>query len=97
MFPSGTMPGVEITKVQQWVASAMIFTVGMISTSCIAGYAALSETMAENGNAVGLWIMGAVVGIGTMVGCLLIHNRSPVSPWLLVGLLPTAAAGIVLF
>jgi hypothetical protein len=32
-----------------------------------------------------------------MVGCLLIHNRSPVSPWLLVGLLPTAAAGIVLF
>ena len=87
----------EITKVQQWVASAMVFTVGMISTSCIAGYSALSETMAENGNAVGLWVMGGVVGLGTMVGCLLIHGRSPLSPWLLVGLVPTAAAGIVVF
>jgi hypothetical protein len=91
------MPDVDITKVQQWVATAMAFTVGMISTSCIAGYAALSDTMAANGNAVGLWLMGAVVGIGTMAGCLLIHNRSPLSPWLLIGLVPTAVAGFILF
>lgn len=92
-----TLGPVEITKVQQWVASAMVFTVGMISTSCIAGYSALSETMAENGNATGLWVMGGVVGLGTMVGCLLIHRRSPLSPWLLLGLVPTAVAGFVLF
>jgi hypothetical protein len=91
------MPGVEITKVQQWVATAMVFTVGMISTSCIAGYSALSQTMADNGNAVGLWVMGGLVGLMTMVGCLLIHHRSPLSPWLLVGLVPTAVAGFALF
>jgi len=54
---------VEITKVQQWVATALAFTMGMISSTCMAGYSVWSDTLAENGNAPGLWAMGAVVGV----------------------------------
>ena len=67
----------EITKVQQWVASAMAFTIGMISSVAMAGYSVWSDTLAENGNAVGLWAMGAVVGVLT-IGRLQAHP-SPVT------------------
>ena len=57
----------EITKVQQWVVTALAFTMGMISSTCMAGYSVWSDTLAENGNAPGLWAMGAVVGVLTIV------------------------------
>ena len=87
----------EITKVQQWVASSMAFMIGMISSVAMAAYSVWSDTLAENGNAVGLWVMSGVVGVLTMVGCLLIHRRSPFSPWLLVGILPAVVSGFLVF
>jgi len=88
---------VEITKVQQWVGSALLFTMGMISTTCIAGYSVWSDTLAQNGNAAALWMMGIVVGLLTMGGCLLIHRRSPLSPLLLIGVVPAAVAAPFVF
>ena len=87
----------EITKVQQWVATTLAFTMGMISSTCMAGYSVWSDTLAENGNAAGLWAMGAVVGLLTIAGCLLIHRRSPLSPWLLVGVVPAAVSAPFVF
>jgi len=87
----------EITKVQQWVATTLLLTMGMISAVCMAGYSVWSETLADNGNAPGLWAMGAVVGVLTIGGCLLIHRRSPLSPWLVIGLVPAAVAAPFVF
>lgn len=93
----GRMCGVDITKVQQWVASALLFTMGMISTTAMAGYSVWSDTLAENGNAPGLWAMGVLVGLLTLAGCLLIHRRSPLSPLLLIGVIPAAVSAPFVF
>ena len=93
----GDTTGMEITKVQEWVATVLLGIMGMISATCMAGYSVLSETLAENGNAVALWAMSAVVGVLTIAGCLLIHKRSPLSPWLLVGVLPATVSGFFVF
>ena len=37
-----------------------------------------------------LWIMTGVVGVITVIVVLLINRRRPLSPWLLLGLLPMA-------
>ena len=87
----------EITKVQQWVASSLLFTVGMIPTVTMAWYSAQSEHLRETGNPTGLWVMGGVTGVLTIGGCLLIHQRSALSPWLLFGLVPAAVSAYFVF
>jgi hypothetical protein len=37
-------------------------------------------------------VMSGVWGVATMAGARVIHGRSVLSPWLLVGLLPAAVA-----
>jgi hypothetical protein len=91
------MSGVDISKVQQWVASALLFTMGMISTTCMAGYSVWGDAVAENGNAPGLWGMGVLVGVLTIAGCLLIHGRSPLSPLLLIGVIPAVVSAPFVF
>jgi len=94
---SGMIVNVDITKVQQWVITALLFTMGMISTTCMAGYSVWSDTLAENGNAPGLWVMAVVVGLLTIAGCLLVHGRSPLSPLLLIGVIPAAVSAPFVF
>ena len=91
------MLGVDITKVQQWVAAALLFTMGMISTTAMAGYSVWGDAVAENGNAPGLWGMGVLVGVLTIAGCLLIHGRSPLSPLLLIGVIPAVVSAPFVF
>jgi hypothetical protein len=38
--------------------------------------------------------MSGVIGLLTAAGIRLIHQRSPLSLWLLLGLLPTAVTGL---
>jgi hypothetical protein len=51
----------------------------------------------DHGKGVGLWIMSGVIGLLTISGVLLIFQRSLLSPWLLLGALPTAVTGFYLF
>ena len=41
--------------------------------------------------------MGGVTGVLTIGGCLLIHQRSALSPWLLFGLVPAAVSAYFVF
>jgi hypothetical protein len=83
---------VDITRVQQWVASAVVFIVGMgIAIPLAAVSPFIEEGDGAPGAAVGLWVMSAVWGVATVVGILLVHRRSVLSPWLLLGLLPALA------
>jgi hypothetical protein len=51
----------------------------------------------EHTSGVGLWVMSGVVGLMTTVGVLLTHQRSLLSPWLLLGVLPSADSASYVF
>jgi hypothetical protein len=89
---------VHITKVQQWVASALVLVVGLTPAVALAWVSLLMTGEAGmRDNAIALWAMSSVWGVVTIAGALLIHRRSVLSPWLLIGLVPAAVAAPFLF
>ena len=86
----------KIETVQRWVASVILIHVGSVPAISLAVYSiGVAET--DHGKGVGLWIMSGVIGLLTISGVLLIFQRSLLSPWLLLGALPTAVTGFYLF
>jgi hypothetical protein len=79
----------EITQVQQWVLSVLVTT----TIVHLAVGLALAGVLADGsrpGAGVGLNALASVCGVGAVVAARLIHRRTPMSAWLLVGLLPGA-------
>lgn len=77
----------SLTRVQTWVISALAVT----TILHLAGGAALLGVYAPQDRMdarVGLNAMASVIGVMAVVVGLLIHRRSPLSWWLLLGLLP---------
>lgn len=100
MDPSNPVPRrrdpMSLSQVQQWVASTLVVTtilhlaIGFV----VAAY------FARHGGAtpqVGLLVIAAVVGVLAVAAGFLIHRRSPVSPWLITGLLPAAVGAWLIF
>jgi Ni,Fe-hydrogenase III component G len=86
----------KIETVQRWVASVILIHVGSVPAISLAVYSiGVAET--DHAKGVGLWIMSGVIGLLTISGVLLIFQRSVLSPWLLLGALPTAITGLYLF
>jgi hypothetical protein len=86
----------KIETVQRWVVSVILIHVGSVPAVSLAVYSiGVSDT--DHGRGVGLWIMSGVIGLLTVAGVRLIFQRSPLSPWLLLGLLPTAITGFSIF
>jgi hypothetical protein len=89
---------VHITRVQQWVASAVLLMVGMgVAIPLAWASPRMQQDAVARGSALPLWVMSGVWGMATMAGALLIHRRRVLSPWLLVGLLPAAVAAPFVF
>jgi hypothetical protein len=86
----------NIETVQRWVVSAVLFHVGTVPAVTLAVYS-IGVSHNDFGKGVGLWIMSGVIGILTAAGILAIHRRTPLSLWLLLGILPTAATGFYIF
>ncbi|TCO42276.1 hypothetical protein EV646_11499 [Kribbella antiqua] len=86
----------KIETVQRWVASVILIHVGSVPAVSLAVY---SLGIAENdhGKGVGLWIMSGVIGLLTVAGVLAIFQRSLLSPWMVLGVAPTAVTGFWLF
>lgn len=78
----------SITTVQRWVMSSLAFLTIEHLAAGIALAAVLSDP-ARPGARIGLLIVAAGFGIVAVVAGLLIHQRNPLSPWLLAGLLPS--------
>jgi hypothetical protein len=55
-------------------------------------YLAFNHDEFPRTDAVVLWVMTGVVGLVTVIVVLLINRRRPLSPWLVLGLLPMAAS-----
>lgn len=76
----------SIGNVQRWVMSTLTATTIMHLAVGLVVAAAFSDGLDEQ---VGLLLIGAAFGIVAMVAALLIHQKSPLSTWLLLGLLPS--------
>ncbi|MBD8868852.1 hypothetical protein [Nocardioides donggukensis] len=77
----------QVEQVQRWVMSALVMVTGLIFAGGLCFLAGATDG-AQPGARPGLLVIAAAVGLLTMVGARLIHLSRPVSPWLLVGLLP---------
>ncbi len=75
----------QVERVQRWVMSALLLTTATIFAS---GLTVLSGTVERAGAEPGLLTIAAVVGLLAMAGVRLINEKSVLTPWLLLGLLP---------
>jgi hypothetical protein len=77
----------EITRVQQWVLSVLVAT----TILHLAGGLAVAAVYADGsrpGAGVGLNVLSCVCGVGAVAAARMIHRRTPLSWWLLLGLVP---------
>ena len=80
---------------QRAIISMLVVVVLGLPTAALVYY---STTVAESrSDAVGLWVMTGFLGLGTAVAVLVINRRRPYSPLVLLGLLPMAIGGVLLF
>lgn len=84
----------SIGRVQKWVMSSLAATtilhlaIGLV----------VAAVFAERRDAqVALLLIGAASGVIAMVAALLIHQHRLLSPWLLIGLLPSLVGVVVVF
>ncbi|MEU0313548.1 hypothetical protein [Nocardioides sp. NPDC006273] len=78
----------SLTNVQQWVASVLaVFTVAHIVVGLVIGAVAIDP--AYQASRVGLCIIAAAFGVLGLAGGFLIHRRSPFTPWLILGIVPS--------
>lgn len=77
----------EIEKVQKWVMTALMLTTAVIFAVGLALLAGQSE---QAGAKPGLLAIAAVVGILAVAAARIIHQKSVLTPLLLVGVLPAA-------
>jgi hypothetical protein len=93
--PSTRRP-VKIETVQRWVFAVILIHIGGSPALALAAYSPHLENT-KHSSGVGLWVMSGVVGLATAIGVLLVHQRSPLSPWLIVGILPMAVSAFYVF
>ena len=84
----------SLTTVQRWVMSSLS-AVTILHLSAGLVFAAYFSTRLDS--RIGLLVIAAVFGMLAFVAALLIHRRNPVSPWLLVGLLPALVGAYLMF
>jgi len=77
----------SIERVQQWVLTALITAVASFPLGALTIVTHQVHRSAPS-DAVMLCIMTAAIGLIAIVAILLIHRRSPWSPFLFLGLLP---------
>ncbi|GAA0947290.1 hypothetical protein GCM10009554_44020 [Kribbella koreensis] len=88
--------GMKIETVQRWVFAVILIHIGGSPTLALAAYSPHMEQI-KHSSGVGLWIMSGVVGLATTAGVLLVHQRSLLSPWLILGILPMTVSAFYVF
>jgi hypothetical protein len=79
----------SLTNVQRWVMSVLAATTIL---HLAAGLVVAAVFMDESrpGARIGLIVIAAIIGMLAVATGRLIHTKSPLTPWLLLGLLPAA-------
>lgn len=79
-----------VRRVQRWVMTALVVVVAMLLA---AGWIVIAGTMIDK--TAGQWVMlasAAAFGVAGVAAGLVIHLRSWLSPWLLLGVIPAVAS-----
>jgi MFS family permease len=84
----------SLTAVQRWVMSSLTAITILHLSGGLVVAAYFSD---RTGSRVGLLVIAAAFGVLAFVAALMIHRRSPLSPWLLLGLLPALVGAYVMF
>ena len=79
----------SLTKVQRWVMSVLAATT-ILHLAAGLVIAAIFMDEARHGARIGLTLIAAIIGVLAVVTGRLIHAKSPITPWLLLGLVPAA-------
>ena len=77
----------SLTKVQRWVMSVLAVTT-ILHLAAGLVIAAVFMDDSRQGARLGLTVIAAIIGILAVVTGRLIHAKSPLTPWLLLGLIP---------
>jgi hypothetical protein len=77
----------QIEQVQRWVMTALMMTTAVIFAS---GLSLLAGQADRAGAKPGLLIIAAIVGVIAVAAARIIHQRSVLTPLLLLGTLPAA-------
>ena len=80
----------EIERVQKWVMTALMLTTAVIFA---AGLSLLAGQADRAGAKPGLLIIAAVVGVLAVAAARVIHQKSVLTPLLLLGVLPAVVVG----
>lgn len=83
----------NITTVQRWVMSSLTATTILHMSGGVVVAAYVSDRRSSQ---IGLLVIAAVFGVLAFVAALLIHRRSPLSWWLLPGLVPALVGASVI-
>jgi len=91
--PRATRPEpMSVTLVQKWVMSALaVTTIGHLAAGLVVAAAYADRLDAK----IGLIVIAGAFGVIAVAAALLIHQRRALSPWLLVGLLPTLVGALI--
>ena len=88
----------DLDFVQRVIISVLVGVVFGSLAAVLAAY--LSVWGAQDlyrSDIIGLWVMSGVIGLLTSAAILVIQQRRPYSPWVLLGLLPMAVSGLWVF
>jgi hypothetical protein len=79
----------SITQVQRWVLSALaVTTILHLSAGLIIAAIFLDESRVDG--RIGLNVIAGLIGVGAVAAARGIHQKTILSPWLVLGLVPTA-------
>jgi hypothetical protein len=76
----------RLARVKQWVASTLVVTTVLHLS---VGFVFAALTVPERTNQIGLCVIAGIFGVISIAAALTIHGRSLLSPWLLLGTIPT--------
>jgi purine-cytosine permease-like protein len=85
---------VEIVRVQRWVASALTLTTAFVWAGGMVLGALYTIDQDRHGARIGILVMAAIVGTAAIVGVRVINQLSLLTPWLILGPLPSAVGAI---
>jgi hypothetical protein len=84
----------SLGRVQRWVLSTLAATTIMHLAAGLVFAAVYSERLDAK---IGLLVIGAAFGVIAILAALIIHQHRLVSPWLLIGLVPSVVGAVLIF
>ena len=86
----------SLGRVQKWVLSTLaVTTIAHLAVGFVLAAVFVDESRLDS--QIGLLVIAGAFGVIAILSALLIHQRRLVSPWLVLGLLPTVVGGYFVF